>query len=58
MRDLRNHQHEGENFGAEKVVATLHAIMFVLIVGSGLHTQLLKTTSDAPSPAGIEAVLR
>ena len=57
MRDLRNHQYEGENFGAEKVMATLYAIMFVLIVASGLHTQL-KTTSDAPSPAAIEAALR
>ena len=47
MRDVRNHQFEGEKFSAEKVMATLYLIMFVLIVGMGVHTQLLRTAPDA-----------
>ena len=58
MRDVRNHQHDGETFAAEKVIATLRLIMFVLIVGMGVHTQLLRTTPDAASSAVIETALR
>jgi len=58
MRDVRNHRFEGENFAAEKVMATLYLIMFVLIVGMGVHTQLLRITPDAASSAAIEARLK
>jgi hypothetical protein len=54
MRDVRNHRLEGESFAAEKVMATLYLIMFVVIVGMGIHTQLLRTAPDAASFAAIE----
>ena len=58
MRDVRNHQFEGETFSAEKVMATLYLIMFVLIVGMGVHTQLLRTAPDAASYAAIEHAMK
>ena len=58
MRDVRNHRFEGENFAAEKVMATLYLIMFVLIVGMGVHTQLLRIIPDAASSVAIEARLK
>jgi hypothetical protein len=54
MRDVTSRRYEGENFAAEKVMATLYLIMFVLIVGMGDQTQFLKTTPDAASYAAIE----
>jgi hypothetical protein len=58
MRDVRNHRFEGKNVAAEKVIATLYLIMFVLIVAMGIHTQLLRTAPDAASSAAVEATLR
>jgi hypothetical protein len=58
MREVRNHQYENENFTAEKLVATLYLIMFVLIVGVGIHPQLLRNAPDAASSRAIETALR
>jgi len=58
MRDFRNHRYEGEHFAAEKVMAALYLIMFVLIVGAGAHTQLLRTTPGAASAAAIQTAPR
>jgi hypothetical protein len=51
VKHYRYDRYEGENFAAEKAIATLYLIMFVLIVGMGVHTQLLRTAPDAASSA-------
>ena len=43
MRD-ESKRYEGQNFAAEKVVATLYLILFVVIVGVGAHAQLERLT--------------
>lgn len=40
MRNNISRKYEGENFAAEKTIATLYIAALVLIVGSGLYAQL------------------
>lgn len=58
MRKVWNHRYECETFGVEKVIATLYLIMFVLIVGTGIHTQLLRISPYTASSAVIETAVR
>jgi hypothetical protein len=59
MRNVRNHHYEGIDFAAEKMIATLYLIMYVLIVanGMGVHTQSLRIAPD-PATSPIETRLR
>lgn len=40
MSEDTKRRSQEENFYIEKVIATLYVVMFVLIVGMGVHTQL------------------
>jgi hypothetical protein len=57
MRD-ESKRYEGQNFAAEKVVATLYLILFVVIVGVGAHAQLERLTVGTKSFAAAETSVR
>jgi hypothetical protein len=52
MRDEAN-RYEGSTFAAEKVLATIYAIMFVAIVGMGVHNQLDRIKPSHPHPTAL-----
>jgi hypothetical protein len=52
MRDEAS-RYEGSSFAAEKVVATIYAIMFVAILGMGVHNQLDRIKPGHPQPISL-----
>ena len=52
MRDEAN-RYEGSTFATEKVVATFYAIMFLAILGMGVHHQLDRIKPGHPQPISL-----
>ena len=48
MRD-ETKRYEGSSFANEKVVATIYALMFVAILGLGVHKQMVKPGEPQPT---------
>ena len=52
MRD-ETKRYEGSTFANEKVVATIYAVMFVAILGLGVHKQMDRINPGEPQPTSL-----